>query len=247
MKRQTFIRYFQTIVFCLVVTFFCAVFYLLQCVVEMNTEHTLSNHSYAKGVTVVVDAGHGGEDGGAVGISGTLEKDINFAISRYLYDLLKLTDVKVVMTRTGDYMLYEAGQERRKKFNDLNNRVQMCSSFDEPILISIHQNKFPVEKYKGLQVWYSANNDDSRTVADIIQSNTFKYIQHNNNRKIKQAGRNIFLLDRLDCPAVLVECGFLSNSEEEKLLSDSAYQREIAFVIFSSLMDFLSSRDLNMK
>ena len=96
-------------------------------------------------------------------------------------------------------------------------------------------------------MWYSANNDDSRTVADIIQSNTFKYIQHNNNRKIKQAGRNIFLLDRLDCPAVLVDCGFLSNSEEEKLLSDSAYQRDIAFVIFSSLMDFLSSRELNMK
>ena len=246
MKRQTFVRYSQMIMFCLVVAFATAVFYILQCVVESKTEPVLSGRSMPNNVTIVIDAGHGGEDGGAVGVTGVLEKDINFAISKYLYEFFSLTDIETVMTRKDDNLLYEAGQESRKKFNDLNNRVKFCSLFDFPVLISIHQNKFPIEKYKGLQVWYSGKNDGSKLLADIIQNKTVEFIQHDNNRKTKQAGKNIFVLDRVDCPAVLVECGFLSNFEEEKCLNDAQYQKEIAFVIFSSVMDYLMSFDKKM-
>ncbi len=194
-------------------------------------------------VTVVIDAGHGGEDGGTVGTSGSLEKDINLAIASSVKRLFDLTDINVVMTRDEDKLLYGEGQENRKKYYDVRNRVELVSKISNPVFVSIHQNSFPISKYSGLQVYYSPNNGESRTLAKRIQDFTSNYLQKENTRSIKEAGRNIYVLKALNCPSVLVECGFLSNYGEEQLLMDEKYQNKVAFVIFSAVVDYLTCAD----
>ena len=247
MKRQTVIDYFSFIILTIAVMVVVALFSALQCYFDINNTLHVSNDVSCDNITIVIDPGHGGLDGGAVGINGSVEKVLNLAISEYLYDLFALTDIDVVMTRKEDILLYNENQSSRKKFFDLKNRMEFCNSYEKPIFISIHQNKFPVEKYKGLQVYYSGNNDESKNLAKNIQINTHRYLQNDNNRNIKEAGRNIFLLDRLDCPAVLIECGFLSNSYEEKMLSDKNYQRKLAFIFFSSIIEYLQKTEQGFK
>ncbi len=243
LKKQTFLKQHKKIIAAfalLIIASVCAridtSFYYKTA--EKSVSATVNNVSE---ITVVVDAGHGGEDGGAVGINGVLEKDINLSISNYLCAFFDFLDINAVPTRTEDRLLYTPEQSDRKKFNDLNNRLLFTNSVENPIFISIHQNKFPVEKYYGLQVYYSVNNSESFLLSELIQQKNAEFLQPENNRQVKKAGRNIFLLHRLNCPAVLVECGFLSNSNEEQLLSDSGYQKKLAFIIFSSVMDYLNS------
>ncbi len=240
MKRKTLVRYFGIISVSLAIASITAVYSIIEyMLIEKREINSVSNREIPS-FTVVIDAGHGGEDGGAVGVSGILEKDLNLEISKELYNLFSLTDIPVVMTRTNDKMLYEDGQENNKKTYDLKKWLEMSNSVNSPLLISIHQNKFPVEKYKGLQLYYSGNNEQSKSIAGIIQKKTSTFLQTDNKREIKKAGRSIYILHRLECPAVLVECGFLSNKEEESLLNTELYRRKIAFVIFSSVMDFMN-------
>ena len=188
-------------------------------------------------VNFIIDPGHGGEDGGA-NANGVTEKDINLAISSYLYHYLCLSKHNTHMTRNDDRLLYNAGEENRKKYHDLKNRVEFTSSFDNAVFISIHQNKFEIPKYKGLQVYYSPNNSLSESLAKRVQDNTKLFIDTQNNREIKKADNKIRVLNSLKVPAVLVECGFLSNSEEAARLSDTEYQKKLAFVIFISALQF---------
>ncbi len=240
MKRQTLIDYSKVIFITLVISVVTAAFGFVQFYIDKNLETDSVSATTEFPITVVIDPGHGGEDGGAVGVGGSLEKDINLDVSKYLRDFFSSVDISVIMTREADVMLYKDGQHNRKKFYDLYNRVEMCRDVQNGLVISIHQNKFPIAKYSGLQVYYSKNHNGSKIFADIVQNNTRKYLQHENDRKTKEAGRNIFLLEKLECPAVIVECGFLSNSDEEKLLCQSDYQRKLAFVIFSSVMDYIN-------
>jgi len=240
MKRRTLIEYSKVIIMSLVITVVTAAFGFIQFLFEDTERSEAASAIPTFPVTIIIDPGHGGEDGGAVGAAGSFEKDINLAVSKYLSDFLSSVDLNVILTRTSDTMLYKDGQQSRKKFYDLHNRVEMCRTNPDALVISIHQNKFPIAKYSGLQVYYSKNHTSSRIFAEIVQGNTKKYLQRDNERKIKEAGKNIFLLDKLECPAVIVECGFLSNPEEEKLLCSSDYQRKLAFVIFSSVMDYIN-------
>ncbi len=191
---------------------------------------------------IVIDPGHGGEDGGAQSSDGTLEKDINLAISEYLEEYLRLADVKTVMTRQDDRLLYNSGEEKRKKFYDVRNRAAVATENPDCTFISIHQNKFPVQKYSGLQVYYSPNDPGSKVLAAIIQENTKQKLQPENNREIKPSGSSIYVLYKTKSPAVLVECGFLSNPEETRLLKTSEYQKKVAFVIFTSLMQYCTQK-----
>lgn len=239
MKRKTFVRYFGVLSVSLVIMSVTAVFSLIEYFLTEKKIDSETAVSVNADFTVIIDPGHGGEDGGAVGNHlGTLEKDINLLISQELHRLFVLTDIDAVMTRTEDVMLYQAGQESSKKMHDIRNRALFVNQYNNPVFVSIHQNKFPLEKYSGLQVYYSKNHADSKTIAENIQNCTAHNLQRNNNRKIKQAGRNIYLMHNLKCPAVLVECGFLSNRNEELLLNDEDYRKKIAFIIFSSLIDY---------
>lgn len=191
--------------------------------------------------TVILDAGHGGEDGGAVGVDGIIEKDINLSIAQDLRDLLVMGGYTVVMTRDSDAAIYDPGMQtlREKKVSDLENRLQLMRDYPGSIFISIHQNQFGSPVYSGTQVFFSPNSQTSQKLAWIIQENARKDLDRENNRAIKEVGDEIFLLWNAPTTAVMVECGFLSNPEEAYKLTDPNYQKRVAFSIFDSLNDYL--------
>lgn len=191
--------------------------------------------------TVIIDAGHGGEDGGAVSDCGIVEKNINLDIALMLRDMLKMCGIDVIMTREDDRLLYDRSVDfhGRKKLLDLNARLNIAQNTANSIFVSIHMNSFTSKKYSGLQAWYSPNNDLSYTLANIIQNNTQKLLQPKNSRKIKSATSSIFILDNITSPAVLVECGFLSNTDEAAMLAEFDYRKQISFIIFCSIVEFL--------
>ncbi len=192
--------------------------------------------------TIVLDAGHGGEDGGASSASGTLEKDLNLAIVMSLRDLLVAGGARVVLTRTDDTLLYDktVDYHGRKKALDLATRRKIAEETPNAVFISIHMNAFPQTQYRGLQVWYSQNNPASLSLAESIQRLTSEQLQPENTRRAKAATSSIYLLHHLTCPAILVECGFLSNPEEAVLLKTEEYQEQLAFLLFLAISQELT-------
>lgn len=197
------------------------------------------NAAYSGGkAAVIIDAGHGGIDGGAVGVDGIYEKDINLLVAQKLERLLTIANIDVVMTRKTDTLLNSEGAKKIKA-SDLSNRLKVAQKYPDGIFISIHMNKFPQEKYSGLQVFYSANDIQSANLADIIKRNNQKYLQPNNNREIKR-GKDIYIMENIKNCAVLVECGFLSNHEEAHLLNSDEYQNKLSKILFISLLQHLN-------
>lgn len=192
-------------------------------------------------LTFVLDAGHGGEDGGAVGVNGVYEKDLNLRITVALGHLLEEAGYTVVYTRTEDRLLYTPEQDIRgqRKMYDLRNRLDIAEAQEGAVLISIHMNKFSAARYSGLQVYYSQNEAGSRILADKIQSTVKADLQPANSRAIKAADENIYLLHHATLPAVLIECGFLSNPAECEKLSTEDYQKALSFSIFCGIMEYI--------
>lgn len=195
-------------------------------------------------ITVVIDAGHGGEDGGCEG-NGLVEKDLNLEISLLVADMLRQSGVNVVLTRNTDILLYDKNEDYqgRKKALDLRKRLEITQAQENPILVSIHMNYFAQTQYSGLQVWYSKNDARSRILANLIQTRTKIELQPNNKRSIKEATSSIFLLHNATFPAVLIECGFLSNQAEADSLSNAKYRQMLAETIFRSIMDYISQNN----
>ena len=200
-----------------------------------------TNADALKYKTVIIDAGHGGEDGGASSAVGLVEKNVNLEISKMLCDMLRANGVNVIMTREDDRLLYDRNVDfkGRKKKLDLAARLTVADTTPDAVFVSIHMNSYSDIRSQGLQVWYSANDPDSLTLAELIQSNNKATLQPENTRKTKAATSSIFLLDNATCPAVLVECGFLSNPTEAALFETDEYKQKVAFVIFCSLTEFL--------
>ena len=192
--------------------------------------------------SIVIDAGHGGEDGGTQSADGVLEKDINLQISLKLNSLLKVMGYNTVMTRQQDKLIYDESctKMRQKKVSDINNRLEIAKSYPDSLFISIHQNYFTESKYSGAQVFYSPNNEESAVLAQSIQQNVCSLLQKENSRKIKKSGSEIFLLDNIKSPAVMVECGFMSNADEALKLTDEEYQKKMALAIASGINNYLS-------
>lgn len=185
---------------------------------------------------VIVDPGHGGADGGAVAPDGTCEKDINLATAETLSALFTSYGYECVMTREGDTMPSD-GSGASKKLADLRARVKMTDGRD-CVFISVHQNKFPQAECSGTQVYYSGNDARSARLAEKIRSVCAAYLQPGNTRQTKRAGSEIYVLDRCRCPAVLVECGFLSNPAELEKLKTEEYRKKLAAVIFASFTEY---------
>lgn len=194
--------------------------------------------------TVIIDAGHGGEDGGAE-VEGVLEKDVNLAISEKTADILRLCGYRVKEVRTEDISVYSDDAEtlREKKVSDLHNRVDLFNEYDDNIVVSIHQNKFDNSKYFGTQLFYSTNHPDSNLLAKAIQTSVVMLLQNDNTRELKPAGKDIFILDHAEVPAVIVECGFLSNPDERQKLTDDTYQQEIAYAIAMGVIDYCNQKN----
>lgn len=188
---------------------------------------------------IIIDAGHGGVDGGAVGISGVIEKDVNLEISLKLRDLLFFMGYDVIMIRETDVSIHDANADtiRQKKTSDLHNRLKIADENSEAVYISIHQNNFHDSTQSGMCFYYSPNNDKSKVLAVNLRESMLKYLQPDNRRQLKEATSALYIMHNAKNPAVLVECGFLSNAKEEKLLCDSNYQSEITLVLLSGLIN----------
>lgn len=188
--------------------------------------------------TVIVDAGHGGVDGGAVSCTGVYESAVNLEISLRLNDLLHLLGINTVMIRETDCSVYTKGETiAQKKISDLKERVRIVNDTPNAILISIHQNHFNDDRYSGAQVFY-APTEDSQALAISLQSAFVKTINPSSNRKTKKAD-GIYLMQHIKCPAALIECGFLSNQKEEYMLRTPEYQKQICAVIASCVSSYL--------
>lgn len=193
---------------------------------------------------VLANATHGGFDGGAVAGDGTVEKDINLNISLTLAKFLKQNGFRVIMTREADVSTEdtESPQIASKKRNDLKNRLKLMSDYPDAVFVSIHLNKFTTSSAFGSQVFYS-KSDESAVLADKIQKAIVSLIQPDNTRVNKQATSSTYLLYNATVPAVLVECGFLSNASELALLKQPDYQNKMAFSIYTGILEYFKEKD----
>lgn len=190
-------------------------------------------------LTIVIDAGHGGEDPGACA-NGLIEKDINLKVALKLGEFLKLSNVNVIYTRNDDVLLGD-GDKGNRKSADLKARLQIAENAGECIFVSIHMNKFESAKAHGLQTFYASKALGSDELAACIQESC-KMIDAQNKRVIKPDGGNIFILENTTKTSVLIECGFLSNENDAKNLSDATYQNKLAFCIYNGIINFIDGR-----
>ncbi len=196
----------------------------------------LVDNDHTQRRVIVIDAGHGGIDGGASGADGTLEKELNLAVSKKLAVLFRIAGYTVIETRTEDASLADADAKKgHVKQSDLVNRLKISNEYSDSLLISIHMNSYKGVPCRGLQVWYSENNENSLGYAKAVQEGVKGLLQAENNRKVKAATSSIYLLRHAENPAILIECGFISNAEECKRLTNEDYQKALALAIFSSL------------
>lgn len=215
---------------------------------QVRTRMTLAGTGAAKpqSPTIIIDPGHGGMDGGALGDGGTVEKDINLAISLQLRDFLTVSGYRVIMTRDSDISIYDEGTEgvRAQKRSDMHNRLKIMESVPGATVISIHQNQFEKPQYSGAQMFYGKNNAESKALAENLQA-AFRQLQPDNKREIKPAGKELYLLWECENPIVLVECGFISNPEECRNLCSADYQRQAAFAVLAGLLEASNGADEN--
>lgn len=190
---------------------------------------------------IIIDAGHGGIDGGAVGVNGTVEKRINLEIALQLRDVLCSAGYNVIMTRDTDISIHDSSADtvREMKVSDLHNRLKMTELYRNSLLVSIHQNTLTSPSVTGAQVFYSPNNPASEQLARSIQDQFDRYIQPGAPRETKKAGKNLFLFYNAKNTAVLAECGFLSNAEEERLLCSPEHQRKLVFCLYKGLLEHI--------
>ena len=186
----------------------------------------------------ILDAGHGGEDCGAIGKNGTYEKDLNFEITMELGRQLSDLGYTVIYTRTEDKLLYteEENIKGLRKIYDLKNRVRIAEGFADATFVSLHMNSFSDPRYDGLQVFYSGNNEESYALAVSVQAQVKEKMQPSNNRNIRE-GNGLYLMENLSCPAILIECGFISNPSECEKLCEKEYQKQLCFAILCGIID----------
>ncbi len=191
---------------------------------------------------IVIDAGHGGFDGGAKAPDGTEEKALNLDIAHALAAMLTVCGFDVTMTRQTDDGLQNADDTtiRQKKVSDMHARLALYE--EAQLVISIHQNMFAAKSCHGSQVFYSPNHPFSKVLASCVREQLISQIQPDNTRELKAGNKDIFLLHKATVPTVLVECGFLSNAEELARLKDAEYQRQLAFAIACGAMNFTAQK-----
>lgn len=191
------------------------------------------------GKTIVIDAGHGKPDEGAESSNGTTEAETNLKIALKLQNLLEQSGSSVVLTRSDENAIYDIDAKtlRQKKISDIHNRVKIGNESSADIFVSIHLNKIPQQQYDGWQTFYKAGSENGQKLAVSIQNNLNKAIQKENNRVAKTID-NIYIIKHVEIPIAIVECGFLSNPEEEKLLLQDEYQNKLAWGIYNGIIDY---------
>lgn len=187
----------------------------------------------------IIDPGHGGVDGGATSVTGKLESAFNLEISLRLNDLLRFLGYRTRMIRTEDISVYTKGETiAQKKMSDLKERVRICNDTTGAILLSIHQNMFTDGKYSGAQVFYTST-EGSEALAKTMQHNLISALNPGSKRQAKKSS-GVYLMEHITCPGVLIECGFLSNAQEEAKLRSAEYQKQLACVIAVTAANFIA-------
>ena len=189
--------------------------------------------------TIVIDAGHGGPDPGKVSESGTLEKDINLNIAFYIKEMLEAQNISVIMTREEDKDL--ATETQKRKLSDIKERVKLMEESNADAIISIHQNSYPDADIYGAQCFYPTNSEEGKNLATILQTQIIESTNQTKIREIK-ANDDYYLLKHSTTPIVIVECGFLTNPEEEQLLLSDEYQRKMAWSIHLGILKYLNAK-----
>lgn len=233
MKRKYF-----NLIFLIIILIVCSLFSprgidMIKSMINLND----------KELVVVIDPGHGGFDPGKIGVNKVLEKDINLSISYKLKKLLEDDNIKVIMTREEDKGLYD-GNDRDKKRTDMQRRVSIINSSSASIAVSIHQNSFSQESSRGAQVFYHQKSSKGKVLAEIIQELLKETLQDGNHRLAKGNG-SYYMLRNTQCPLVIVECGFLSNWREAKLLKDDEYQQKVARGIYLGILKYFNQPEHN--
>lgn len=208
-----------------------------------KTEQTASEGAVTgnKKTCVIIDAGHGGADPGKVGINGALEKDINLKIAKKLQKFLEMEDVEVILTRDSDSGLYDEDASN-KKVQDMKRRVEIIESTRPVLTVSIHQNSYHEEYVHGAQTFYYDGSEQSKMLAEKIQQVLLKEVDENNTR-VAKANDSYYLLKKTSVPIVIVECGFLSNSEEAQRLDSDYYQEKLAWAIHMGILQYINDLD----
>ncbi len=218
------------------------VFVLLAGIIALT--HNKGTEVFSSEMTkrIIIDAGHGFPDGGAIGINGSIESTLNLKIALSLKDVLSKKGYTVIMTRTDENALSDKGKTlSEKKRNDMEKRLEIMNTSDADMFVSIHINKFTDSRYNGAQVIYSDNFMQSQSLASFIQKELCSLPDNKSKRKESKAQKNLFLLRRAEIPAIIVECGFSSNFAEEQLLLTKEYQKELAKAIAAGIENYYIS------
>lgn len=220
----------------LFIAFTVCVTSILICKIQYSTVNSVINHQLP---VIIIDAGHGGEDGGAIGIDGTYEKEINLQISLKVNDILSIFGYETHLIRTTDTSVHTVGESiRERKISDIHNRADTMNLYENCIYLSIHQNKYSDSRIWGAQTFYSGNLDESKEIAQFIQNAVSSQLQPDNKRQIKKSGTDIYVLYNATKPAVMVECGFVSNQNELNQLKDNTYQNNMALSITTGIINY---------
>ena len=211
---------------------------------EQLTLETTSTPSSNK--TVVIDAGHGSPDEGAESSNGTTEAQINLKIALKVQNLLEQTGCTVILTRSDDNAIYDLDSKtlRQKKVSDIKNRVKIGNESSADIFVSIHLNKIPQQQYYGWQCFYNSKNENSKLLAEQLQENLNESIQKENKR-VAMNLNTVYIMKNVEIPISIVECGFLSNPEEEKQLQEDEYQNRLAWGIYNGITDYFYNLENN--
>ena len=234
----------QIIMACIFISLFAFSIQMSQ--TQNNTQHTNSSNNLVEttstpvsGKTIVIDAGHGVPDEGAQSSTGTTEAETNLKITLKVQELLEQSGCTVILTRSDENAIYDVDSNtlKQKKISDIRNRVKIGNESSADIFVSIHLNKIPQQQYYGWQCFYKEGNEQSNKLAKSIQENLNKSMQKENNRVAMKID-NIYIIKHVEIPTSIVECGFLSNPEEEKQLLDDNYQNRLAWGIYSGIINY---------
>lgn len=226
-----------------VLTFCACVGVICYAAVKIDTAVTVDNIVTPETPVIVLDAGHGGMDGGCSTADGKTEKGINLNILLSVRDMGRLFGYDVDVTRDKDASIHDKGVTgiRNQKVSDMENRLELFNKYPNAVCVSIHQNTFSDPIYNGAQMFYSDKNPASEQLAGVMQRKFVENLQPNNQRETKLCGSELYLCYYCNNPAVMVECGFLSNPEEAAKLTDKTYQQKVAFTVFSGITEFTCS------
>ena len=238
MRERIKITAFCTFVLCLFL-------FIMSRLGFVDVEPVNVSKSIDNGFIIIIDAGHGGSDGGAVAFDGTNEAVLNLQIAKKLDEVLSVLGFNTVMTRTDVNSIGDSSSSvREEKVSDIHKRMDIMNSFDNCVFVSVHQNFFGGSSSRGTQVFYSGNNPESEYIAEHIQSSVISTVQPDNKRKIKKSTSDIYLLYHAEKPAVLVECGFMSNGAELEKLKDESYQLELVLALTDGIINYTTEKDV---